>query len=235
MGVFLRVTGVLAAMLAGHVLLGLTAAHAAVIVDSLLVRVYDTAGLPSADRKRAFARAGGILARVEIDAAWLECPAGAFTRSSPVCGAPPAPGELVVRLVRATPEADRQHPRALGYSLVDTGTGTGTLATVFVDRVDRLAQHGRADRAAVLGRAIAHEIGHLILGTNGHSGQGLMREHWTAEEIRRDRADDWRFTSAERQTLHAAMQAGAAAVAAARPGGAGSGGLNPHILLNKTP
>jgi hypothetical protein len=210
-----------------------TPGHAAVIVDNLLVRVYDNAGVPAADRRRAFARAGEILARVEVDAAWLECPARGFAWSSSRCATPPVAGELVLRLVRASTEASQRHPQALGYSVVDTETGVGTLATVFADRVELLAQRARFDRAAVLGRAMAHEIGHLILGTSRHSGSGLMREHWTFEELRRNRPGDWLFTTAERESVHAAIQA--AAAARARGAAAGSGGQNPHVLLNKNP
>jgi hypothetical protein len=232
-GVLSRVAAVVAAI-AGAQALSLSSGQAAVIVDSLLVRVYDGAGLSRGDRKRALDRAGDILARVEIEPAWLDCASPALVLSTASCAAPPAPGELVVRLVRATPDANRHHPRTLGYSLLDTATGLGTLATVFIDRVDLLARAAHADRAAVLGRAIAHEMGHLILRTNRHSGGGLMREHWTSEEIRRDRAEDWHFTAAERETLRAAVESNAA-IARARAGSTGSGGQNPHVLLDKNP
>lgn len=233
MGVMTRVAGVVAALVAGHGLFGGAAGEAAVVVNNLLVRVYDTAGVPEADRRRAFARANEILARVELDAAWLECPAGGL-RAPSTCADPPGPGELVLRVVRSTAAADERHPHALGYSLVDTRSGAGTLATVFIDRVDRLARHARGDRAAILGRAMAHEIGHLVLGHTRHSPSGLMREHWTVEEVRRDRPEDWHFTRAEGESLHAAIQAAAADVVARR-GASGSGGQNPYILLNKTP
>jgi hypothetical protein len=32
---------------------------------------------------------------------------------------------------------------------------------------------------------MAHEIGHLLLGTNAHSALGIMRPHWQGEELRR--------------------------------------------------
>jgi hypothetical protein len=235
-GVLSRVGASCAALAIGQALFSGTPGHAAVVVNHLLVRVYDNAGVAGAERKRAYARANEILARVGLDAAWLECPARGFGWLKSDCNTPPAPGELVIRLVRTTPEARRHRPRALGYSLVDAGTGAATLATIFTDRVHLLAHQSQAERAAVLGRAIAHEIGHLILGTNGHSATGLMREHWTSEEIRRNRAEDWQFTRAERDTLHVAIRANAAALARAGTGAmTGSGGQNPHVLLNKTP
>src|SRR3970282_1353415 len=45
----------------------------------------------------------------------------------------------------------------------------------------------------VLGRAIAHEIGHLLLNTNSHPEAGLMRAAWSRSELRRNATDDWRF------------------------------------------
>jgi hypothetical protein len=204
---------------------------AAVIFDGLLVRVYDGATVAVADRKRAYKRAADILQRVEIDPAWLECPANAGARPA-ACDVPLAPGEIIVRLVRASAQADRDHPRAIGYSLVDSRTGTGTLATVFVDRVERLSERGLSERGIILGRAIAHEIGHLLLGSNAHGTRGLMRETWTFDEVRHNRAEDWQFTRAERDHLQAMRLARGTRTA---PGGAGAGGQNPHTLLNKTP
>ncbi len=32
---------------------------------------------------------------------------------------------------------------------------------------------------------MAHELGHLLLGSNSHSGMGIMRAHWQSEELRR--------------------------------------------------
>ena len=34
----------------------------------------------------------------------------------------------------------------------------------------------------ILGHAIAHEVGHVLLGTNGHSVGGLMRARWGRAE-----------------------------------------------------
>jgi hypothetical protein len=206
------------------------AGYPAIVIDSLLVRVYDGVGVDDAVRKRAFAQAGDIMARAEIEVAWMPCPRG-IRRAT--CDQPTTAGEIVVRLVRASAQADLERPGALGYSLVDSSTRQGTLATVFTDRIDRLAVHGKADAGALLGRAIAHELGHLILGTNEHSHTGLMRELWTADEIRRNRADDWQFTTIQREGLQAARYAGSAAARGRTA--AGTGGQNPRTLLDKTP
>jgi hypothetical protein len=43
----------------------------------------------------------------------------------------------------------------------------------------------------LLGRAMAHEIGHLILGTTQHDSRGLMRGRWTVIQLQNNRPRDW--------------------------------------------
>jgi hypothetical protein len=37
----------------------------------------------------------------------------------------------------------------------------------------------------VLGYVLAHEIGHLLFGSNSHSVNGIMSPHWNGPELRR--------------------------------------------------
>ena len=72
---------------------------------------------------------------------------------------------------------------------------------------------------------MAHEIGHLLLGTNAHSGTGLMREIWTLAELTRNRAQDWIFSGAQRETLREARLLGRrVTTAATRSGHASAAG-----------
>jgi hypothetical protein len=175
-----------------------TSARAAVILDSLTVRIYDNAGVLAAGRARAIKRANDILGRADLAVEWRDCPAsGVLARGA--CAAPPRAGELAVRLVRSP--KDDPHPRALGTALIDKTTGTGTLATVFVDRVADMARQGQQDPWTMIGSVMAHEIGHLLLGTNSHSDSGLMREIWTVKDLTRNRPDDWLFSRAQRDEL----------------------------------
>ena len=172
--------------------------RAAVILDSLSIRIYDNAGVLGPHRARAIKRAGDILARADLAVDWRDCPVtGVLARGA--CAAPPAPGELALRLVHS-PKGD-PNPRALGNALIDTTTGSGTLATVYVDRVTALSQQGRMDPWSMVGGVMAHEIGHLLLGTNSHSDIGLMREIWTLKDLTRNRPDDWQFSRTQREEL----------------------------------
>jgi len=178
------------------------ARNAAIILDTVTIRVYDSAGVTPRDRTAALKVAGAILSRAELEATWVVCTPARDGKSQPGCDAAPASHELVVRLTYSSPTAEDGNSRAFGYSLIDAATSTGTLSTVFVDRVDWLAATGKTVRADVLGRAIAHEIGHQILGSNAHSPRGLMRETWTAEELTRNRPEDWQFSREQRVALH---------------------------------
>jgi predicted Zn-dependent protease len=75
------------------------------------------------------------------------------------------------------------------------------MATVFHDQVEAVARRTGVARSELLGRALAHEIGHLLLGVRGHSRTGLMRAVWTDDELTRDRPEDWMFTSDDRERL----------------------------------
>jgi hypothetical protein len=79
--------------------------------------------------------------------------------------------------------------------MVDLVEHAGTLATIYIDRVDALAARTGIDRGELLGRAVAHEIGHLVLGTSEHAPFGLMRATWTAAEIQRRVPLDWMFSA----------------------------------------
>jgi hypothetical protein len=48
---------------------------------------------------------------------------------------------------------------------------------------------------------MAHEIGHLLLGTNSHSESGLMRELWALKDLMRGHPDDWLFSRKQRDDL----------------------------------
>jgi hypothetical protein len=78
--------------------------------------------------------------------------------------------------------------------MLDTSTHSAVLATIYVERVRWLARSARADVETLLGRTIAHELGHLLLATNAHGSHGLMRAVWSAAEVRGDR--DWDGTFA---------------------------------------
>ena len=61
--------------------------------------------------------------------------------------------------------------------------GSGRYSDVFYGTAYRLSESGRLNLGEVLGHVMAHELGHLLLGSNAHSRLGIMRPHWSAEEL----------------------------------------------------
>ena len=100
-------------------------------------------------------------------------------------------------------QGDAEPP--LGFAVVDPDTQAGKMATVFHDQVDAVARRTGVARSELLGRALAHEVGHLLLGVRGHSRTGIMRAVWTDDELTRDRPDDWVFAAGDIQTAPAVV------------------------------
>lgn len=123
----------------------------------------------------------------------------------PVCPClwPVGSGELVARITAASAAST---PGALGFSFVDTGQKAGTLATVFADRVQSLAAFAGADEGELLGRVIAHEIAHLLIGTRDHGTRGLMRGEWRASEVALQRPSDWRLARTDGLKIREAIK-----------------------------
>ena len=154
-------------------------------------RIYNTAQVPAETRDAALAVARRSMQAATVDVAWQNCDL------PDACTRVPSPGELILRLVRSRDAASY----VLGEASIDTSAGSGVLATVYVDRVERMAALSEADATVLLGRAIAHELAHLLLATNAHSASGLMRAKWTTADLRRDQRADWMLTSEDGESI----------------------------------
>ncbi len=170
----------------------------------LTVRVYDTAGVPKAAMRTALAAAGKTLQPADLEVTWVPCTLSSGGR----CTTPLGPGELIVRLIRSGTPAGSGDEESLGTALVDPATGTGVLATVFVDRVERLARASDGDLGLLIGRAMAHEIGHLLMGRAAHASHGLMRPRWTTAEVARNARADWGFAGEDVRQIRARTRGG---------------------------
>jgi hypothetical protein len=162
----------------------LTTSSESPAAERLVIRTYDTFGVPAREMTNARSVAALILHDVGLQAVWRDCSTG--------CGDALGPGELLVRIV-AAPEG--VVAESLGCAVIDLQQGAGTLATVYADRVSVLASRAGVNAGTLLGRAVAHEIGHLLLGTARHSAGGLMRALWTDRELQRAAAADWTFSA----------------------------------------
>jgi hypothetical protein len=178
----------------------------------VVVRVYDTGSSTPAMRAVAIRTAAAIVEEAGVAVEWHDC---TEEGRRPACQNSRRIGNLLVRIMptwvtvpgaRATAlAADTGHDDSnvqLGLAVIDRETGIGAMATLFHDQVLTVAKRTSVDSDELLGRALAHEIGHLLLGITGHSPTGLMRAVWTDAELTANRPEDWLFAPADQYRLH---------------------------------
>jgi hypothetical protein len=78
--------------------------------------------------------------------------------------------------------------------------------TVDVFPIRTIAGKASMDMTTLLGRAIAHEMGHLLLGSSRHTTSGLMRAFWSHEELRGLKPAHWGFSRREADRIRRALQ-----------------------------
>jgi hypothetical protein len=178
------------------------AAGAAVTIRTAhLVELPEAARVAARETVRSIFLAGGI------EIAWRECASPHLGSAAPAdpCVEALAPTEVVVRLAPAPRQAP---PGSLGFSYVVQGAGIGRLATVYPDRVAEFARSAATSSSALLGRVIAHEVGHLLLGTFEHAPHGLMRPYWSRRDVAHERSTGaWRFSADEAAAMRRSLQA----------------------------
>jgi hypothetical protein len=179
---------------------------AAAAVLSITVRVYDPYGLPPHERARALAVAADTLAHADVAVTWIDC-----TRvggvAPPACLTPLGKGELVIRVQDRT--ARGRH--ILGTAILQDG-GPNVIASIYAaSAADRSAKTG-LPLWLILGRVTAHELGHLLLGTNSHGPSGLMQASW---DLRRPHPSEWRFTRQDAARIRSGLLARREGVVAA--------------------
>ena len=182
-------------------------------LQPVAIRVYDLAGVSPHALSQATEEAARILASAGVQAVWQPGPADASEAHecdlearphATLSQRPDFRDHLILRLVRNFPE--RSLPGALGYSLPDARFGVH--ATVFYDRVEWVSRTGDVSLSTMLGHAIAHEIGHVLLGTTDHSPLGIMKARWGKADYRQAGMGLMAFTPNERDAIRkrAALQ-----------------------------
>ena len=166
---------------------------------TVTVRTYNYARVPGDSLVDARASAGAIFERAGIALNWLDCRVPQSAEGAN-CTEPLHQGsDLILRLMDRGSNAASNPSRVvtLGESMLDHERRTGVLMTLDLPFVRAIASQSDADMAVLLGRAIAHEMGHLLLGSGDHPREGLMRARWSQDELRGLRPSNWLFSPAE--------------------------------------
>ncbi len=145
----------------------------------IIVLVNDTARIPTADLQRAEVDADRIFALSGIQIRWLDCAPGLETEDP--CQRVPGANEFVVHVVR-TGQASLDS--IFGVAFVGQA-GNGRYCDIFFDRIQQTARTTPTGLGELLATVIAHELGHLLLGSHAHSFFGIMMPHWNQRELQR--------------------------------------------------
>jgi hypothetical protein len=150
---------------------------------ALTISMYNDAGIPWETLRAAEEEASYIFHEAGIEIRWRNClgePEGAEeAEGSRNCSEALFPNHLHVRLVKRSVGLS---PDAMGVSFLSED-GSGCQADLFFEEMERLREKGKARLPNILGHVAAHEIGHLLLGTNSHAPQGIMRAVWGLDEL----------------------------------------------------
>ena len=168
----------------------------------LTVRIYNTSGIPTPELVAGRRAAESILRDIGLDVIFRHC-GRAVSAADPIdpCDESLQPSEVVVRVLNAPAFSTTLHADAYGVTYVVRETNRGWLATVFADRIGQAASRVGVEPGTLLGRVMAHEVGHLLLGSHYHGEAGLMLAEWPDALLARN-GDAWRFSRLEAAMMH---------------------------------
>lgn len=141
----------------------------------LSVRIYSFSGMSEWMLTGAETEAKRMLNSVSLKLRWVDCTSSVMDSE---CFVKPQYTDLIVRIL----------PKALpGVSISALGitdySDNEAASFVFYDRIAALRTHTNLV-PSMLGRVMAHEIGHLLLRGQKHSDVGLMRPQWSSDDLR---------------------------------------------------
>lgn len=164
----------------------------------LVVAVYNDAGAPSSTVAGAEVIASRIFRQAGLEVQWVNCGLpNASEAESNLCSLAVYPTHLRMHILRS-PGTLTKSSMGVSYLSID---GTGCYSDVFLSPVLALSEDHQHDVREVLGHVMAHEIGHLLLGTNSHSPTGIMRAHWQPPELVQAGHGMLLFTHAQSQIM----------------------------------
>lgn len=186
-----------AVAIAGSIVLeGVAGAADTADTHSVVLHVHDRASVPAEDLDRARIEVEGVLRNAGVGMTWVAGP------WPPVENSPEPEGAGIRRIGVTLVNIENERtapPRTTGCALGVAVPSRGT-AIVFYNRILAATRARPVDTRVVLGRVIAHEVGHLLLPPGRHARYGIMRE-----DLDFGVKNPGRFTGDEANAIQAAL------------------------------
>lgn len=171
--------------------------------ETLVVRVFDTIGLPDGEAATMLRIAGDTLAPAGIRIRWKRCLDTALRHCAPQPGL-----DLIVRIVERHGTGGGG---SCGFAMVEGDRGFVSLSQDCADRTVASLERKWTPLelepltgAEVLGYMLGHEIAHVLLPGSAHSSRGLFKARINARDWRMARRHGLRFSAVDIERLREA-------------------------------
>jgi len=141
--------------------------------SSVTVLINDSVGVKPLVLSQAETEAARLFRAAGISIRWLNC------RQTDACRRTLTRDKLVLHIVH---NGKTQSEFAFGEAFLGDD-GRGQYSDIFFDRVR--AAPGNTNVGRLLGVVAAHELGHLLLGSNAHVRVGIMQPVWEHDCVRK--------------------------------------------------
>jgi len=181
----------------------ITLAGVAAARPSMTIRILDQANLPAGKIQKMERYVEQTLASIDVDVNWVDC-----ATNLAACKARRGPNEFWLRVLAQMPPAENGID-LLGFTQHGDAADGIQCVNIFYPMVEQLSSRERTDAHQVFGAAVAHEIGHLYLGTNrqAHSPSGVMCGTWSHRQFELASLGELTFTREQGARIRAAMSA----------------------------
>jgi hypothetical protein len=162
------------------------------------VLVHNYAHLPAQILGEAQDRASLIFRKAGVKIEWADCPLNDEDPSLyPKCPAVLDPTQLFLRIFPKT---------VAKTDISGEAFVAARIANVFWNRVEEHAQRLNVSTPRFLAHTVAHELGHLLLGSNSHSPTGIMTARWDAPSVTRICQEGLYFNRQQSELIRSEMR-----------------------------
>ncbi len=167
---------------------------------------HDLAGVPAGALARAKGEASRVLRAAGLEVRWYDCPQAGGSEGNPAeCGEPRVSSDLVVRVL---PQQRREYRESrsripalyeiLGHALC-VGDNRGTYINIYWKSLLETVLSSEKRASLLLGYAITHEVGHLLLGPDHTTG--IMASDWIDKSVLARRPHELLFSVSDSSRL----------------------------------
>ena len=155
------------------------------------VAIHDSARVPIDELAVARRKTTVAFAHAGVDVEWEPSDNGASAcrsdQDAPFC--------IQVLLRARNPQSAPGPQRVMGMALA--ADQRRAVLSLYFDAVSAVARRYGSPRGEVLGLALMHEMGHVLLPPPSHSATGIMQPSWEGDDIRHVLSGDTTFTESQ--------------------------------------